>query len=263
MDLSEKKILVTGGSKGIGKSLVKEFVNRGARDIAIMARGAESLKATAEEFHHENIITIKGDIASTADLDKATEVLQKKWGKLDILVNNAGVVSAGLIEEVSDEDIINQVNINLTGVILMTKKVLPLLKKSSDGAIIQVSSGLGYIAQPFYSVYAATKAAVRQFSDAMRRELHAYPLHVMTIYPTTTDTPMMVNAKVSKTMDSPDEVARRSIEGLLNKELNVIFGGEQRLEGIETNFHHPEDIDRRSIENFEAYRERTANHRAM
>ena len=79
------------------------------------------------------------------------------------------MVSAGLLSELSDEDIINLININLTGLILQTKKALPLLKKSKEGAIMNISSGYGYIAMPFYSVYAATKAAVGQFSDAMRK----------------------------------------------------------------------------------------------
>lgn len=106
-------------------------------------------------------------MAKAADMDKAIAAVSEHWGGLDILINNAGVVSAGLLTDLSDEDIINQVNINVTGLILLTKKALPLLIKSKEGAIMNMSSGYGYIAMPFYSVYAATKAAVGQFSDAI------------------------------------------------------------------------------------------------
>lgn len=127
---------------------------------------------------------------------------------------------------------------------------------------MNMSSGYGYLAMPFYSVYAATKAAVRQFSDAMRRELHQYPLHIMTVYPGATDTDMMKTAVVTQ-MDTAEDVARASIAGLLNKEINVILGGKEREEQIKLNFLKPEKIDKVAIANFEALRERTQNHRSM
>src|SRR5690606_24198830 len=126
---------------------------------------------------------------------------------------------AGFLEEMTDKDIIDQININVTGLILLTKKSIGLLKKSKGGAIVNISSGYGYIAMPFYSVYAATKAAVAQFSDAMRRELYQYPLHVMTVYPSATDTGMMATAIVEN-MDSPESVAKASVVGLIQEEIN-------------------------------------------
>jgi short-subunit dehydrogenase len=111
-------------------------------------------------------------------------------------------------------------------------------------------------------VYAATKAAVGQFSDAMRRELHQYPLHVMTVYPSATDTPMMKTAKVGE-MDTPEEVAKASVEGLLKKEINVILGGKEREEQVKMNFLEPKKIDQFAIANFDALRERTKSHRSM
>lgn len=262
MDLKDKKIFITGGSAGIGKSLVKEFSERGVKDIAVMGRRQEPMEQLQNEFPEIDLLLIQGDISKVTDLENAMQQISQKWKGLDILINNAGVVSASLLSELSDDDIINQININLTGLILLTKKALPLLKKSEDGAIINVSSGLGYIAMPFYNVYAATKAGVKQFSDAMRRELFQYPIHVMTIYPTATATPMMDKAKVNK-MEDPDDVAKRTVELLIKKEINVIFGGEQRIKDIHTNFNDPKEMDRIAQERFEALRERTEKHRAM
>ena len=262
MELNNKKVLITGGSAGIGKSLIKELAGHGVKDIAVIGRRKEPLEALKSEFGSINFITIQGNVANTDDLNKAIATITDQWGELDILINNAGVVSAGLLSELSDEDIINQININVTGLILLTKKSLPLLKKSKEGAIINISSGYGYIAMPFYSVYAATKAAVGQFSDAMRRELHQYPLHVITVYPSATDTPMMKTAKVGK-MDTPEEVAKASVEGLLNKEINVILGGQERADQVKMNFLEPEKIDQFAIANFENLKEATKSHRAM
>lgn len=263
MDFSSKRILITGGSKGIGLALFQELKKRGAKDFAILARKIGPINDLRDAHPDVNILPIACDLGSPVSINNAILHLERDWGQLDILVNNAGVVSAGALEEVSDEDIVQQVNINLTGLILLTKKCLPFLKKSKEAAIVNVSSGLGYIAWPFYSVYAATKAGVRQFSDAMRRDLVDYPIHVMTIYPTSTATPMMDNAKVEGEMDSPEMVAEKSIDGLEKGELNVIFGGQQRLDDIQTNFHDPKKIDEKAKERYESLRKRTEEHRAM
>lgn len=262
MDIKNKKVLITGGSAGIGKAIIRELVNRGVRDIAVMGRRKEPLESLRAEFPSADFLLVQGNVALAGDLDKAAAAVSEAWGELDILINNAGVVSAGLLTEQSDEDIISQVNINITGLILLTKKTLRLLTKSSEGAIMNVSSGYGYIAMPFYSVYAATKAAVGQFSDAMRRELHQYPIHVMTVYPSATDTDMMKTAVVGE-MDTSEDVAKAAVEGLLNKEINVILGGKEREEQIKTNFLEPRKIDAFAAANFEALRERAQNHRSM
>lgn len=262
MNLKNKKVLITGGSAGIGKSIIKELVDHGVREIAVIGRRQEALDALKDDFSSVSFLTIQGNVAKPEDLDRVVAAVSDEWGELDILINNAGVVSAGLLPDLSDEDIINQININVTGLILLTKKTLPLLKKSQEAAIMNVSSGYGYIAMPFYSVYAATKAAVGQFSDAMRRELHMYPIHVMTVYPSATDTDMMKTAVVGE-MDTPEEVAKVSVEGLINGEINVILGGKQREEQIKVNFMEPKKIDEFAAANFEALRERTKNHRSM
>ncbi|MBW3127096.1 SDR family NAD(P)-dependent oxidoreductase [Hymenobacter profundi] len=262
MDLQKKKVLITGGSVGIGKALVAELVRRGVRDLAVMGRRPEALAALAAEFPAAEFLLLPGDVGRVADLDRAVAAVTEAWGGLDILVNNAGVVSAGLLTEVSDEDVIGQITINLTGLILLTKKCLPLLQQSPEGAILNISSGYGYIAMPFYSVYAATKAAVGQFSDAMRRELAQYPLHVLTVYPSATDTDMMKTAVV-RNMDSAQDVARAAVEGLLKGEINVILGGPDREAQIKLNFLEPRKIDEVAKANFEALRARTQTHRSM
>ena len=262
MNLTNKKVLITGGSAGIGKAIVAELVQHGVRDIAVIGRRPEPLQALAAEFAGVNFLLLLGNMSRVNDLDGAVASVTGTWGALDLLINNAGVVSAGLLAEASDEDVINQIAINVTGLILLTKKCLPLLLQSPEGALMNISSGYGYIAMPFYSVYAATKAAVGQFSDAMRRELAQYPLHVMTVYPAATDTDMMKTAVV-RNMDSAEDVARAAVEGLLHGEINVILGGPEREAQIKRNFLEPRKIDELAQANYEALRERTQTHRSM
>lgn len=262
MKLSNKKIFITGGSAGIGKSLVEELSNYDVKQIAVMGRRADKLDALEKQFPAVEFLKIHGDVSRLNDVKQAEQVINEQWGALDILINNAGVVSAGLLEEISDKDIISQVNINVTGLILLTKHLLPMLKESSGGALVNVSSGLGYIARPFYSVYAATKAAVKHFSEGMRRELADFPIHVMTIFPTSTDTPMMETAKTGD-MDSPQKVAKATIEGLRNKEIEVILGGQQRLEDIKTNLNNPLKMDEKVNGLYESLRIRAKQHRSM
>lgn len=262
MELKNKKILITGGSAGIGKAIVKELIRHGVRDIAVVGRKKEPLEMLKAELKSVNLVTIQADLSVTEDLNNVVLAISQEWGMLDILINSAGVVSAGLLTEQSDEDIIGQVNINFTGLVLLTKKLTSLLQKSDEGAIVNISSGYGYIAMPFYSVYAATKAAVAQFSDAMRRELYQYPIHVMTVYPSATDTGMMKTAVVDK-MDSPEDVAKATIAGLIQEQINVIVGGEKMEEQVKLNFLEPKKIDQIAADNFEALRKRTKNHRSM
>lgn len=262
MDLANKKIFITGGSAGIGKAIIEELSGKGVTQIGVLGRSIRKMDQLEEEFPMVEFLNIQGDVSQLSDVKKVAEAVKSKWGAVDILINNAGVVSAGLLEEISDEDIISQINVNVTGLILLTKHLMPLIKESSEGALINVSSGLGYIAMPFYSVYAATKAAVRHFSEAMRRELTDYPIHVMTIYPTATDTEMMETARVED-MDSPKKVAIASVEGLLNKKSEVVLGGEKQRTMIKTNLENPSQVDKKVRDQFEALQKRAEQHRSM
>ncbi len=262
MEFKNKKVLITGGSAGIGKSIIEQLVEKGVTDFAVIGRKKEPLEALKNDFPKANFITISRDVSKIDDLDKIVKKLNSEWDRVDILINNAGVVSAGRLQDISDEDIVNQININLTGLILLTKKSLPFILKSQDATIINLSSGLGLVAMPFYSVYAATKAAVKHFSEAMRRELIEESVHVMTVYPTATDTGMMKSAKMNE-MDSPETVAKAAIEGLINKKIDVILGGEDKKEMVSTNFNNPGKIDEMAKNNLDSLKERTKSHRAM
>ncbi|GBF19458.1 MULTISPECIES: SDR family NAD(P)-dependent oxidoreductase [Arenibacter] len=262
MQLEGKNVLITGGTRGIGKCMIKELVKGGVSYIAVIARDKQNLKQLSEEFQDVKFMRIAGDVGDIEVLREAAARIEDKWGHLDILINNAGIVSAGPLEDIQDEDLYDQVAVNITAVLLLTKYCIPLLKSSKEAAILNISSGLGLIGMPFYAAYGSTKAAVRQFSDSMRRELAPFNISVTCSFPTATDTDMMEKFK-GRVMDSPEFVAQRSIEGLLNKELYVIFGGEDRLKENVMNFEAPEEFDKMVAQNYEDRKKASLGHKAV
>lgn len=262
MQLKGKRVLITGGTRGIGRCIVQEMIDGGVTHLAIIARDKKSLKELSETYPEVKFMRISGDVANIDVLREAAARIEDKWGYLDILINNAGIVSAGPLEELPDEEIYDQVAVNQTAILLLTKYCVPLLKSSEEGAILNISSGLGLIGMPFYAVYGSTKAAVKQFSDSIRRELAPYNVSVTCSFPTATATDMMQKFDGME-MDSPEFVAKRSIEGLLNKELHVIFGGEQRKKDSEVNFMEPKKFDAKVAESYEDFKASSEGHKAL
>lgn len=262
MNLQNKKVLITGGSSGIGKAIVSALYQSGTKDFAVAGRDDAKLKQLEKDFPGASFLLLHGDVANLADIKSFVAKVQQEWGNFDILINNAGIVSAGGLENISDDDIISQINVNLTGLILLTKHSLPLLKQSAEAAIVNVSSGLGVIGLPFYATYAAAKAGTVNFSEALRRELKDFPIHVMTVYPTATDTPMMRSANTSN-MDTPEAVAESTIKGLLSGEIDVFRGGPQMLENRKLNFENPLEYDQKVKGMYDAMKERASQHRSM
>lgn len=262
MNLEGKNALITGGTRGIGRCMVDELVKSGIKHIAVIARDKKSLKELSLAYEDIKFLRIAGDVADIDVLREAAARIEDKWGHLDILINNAGIISAGPLEEIEDEELYDQVAVNLTAVLLLTKYCIPLLKASKEGYILNVSSGLGLLGMPFYAVYGSTKAAIRQFSDSLRRELAPDHISVTCAYPTATDTDMMKKFE-DREMDAPEMVAKRSLEGLMNKELHVIFGGEQRIKDTQLNFENPVKFDKQVAEDYEKRRASSSGHKAM
>jgi len=262
MRLKGKKVLITGGSRGIGRCMIAELIKQGVEDIAVVARDKKNLKRLAADFEGTNFLFTRGDVGDIGVLREMSSKIEDQWGYLDILINNAGIVSAGALEDIPDAEIYDQVAVNLTAMLFLTKYCLPLLKSAEEGAILNVSSGLGLLGMPFYSVYGSTKAGMRQFSDALRRELHPFNISVTCVYPTATATDMMQMFKNRK-MDTPEYVAEKSIQAMMDKELHYIFGGEQRLKDHVLNFESPEKFDTQILDSYEERRKASKSHKAI
>lgn len=268
MNLEGKRVLITGGSSGIGFAIARAMLAKGAR-VAVTGRNSERLaQAVAGLRGNELPVTgIQADVATpegrTQSLDRAIEAL----GGLDILVNNAGGVRAGRLEKTSEVEIRTMVEVDLVAPILLTQAALPHLRASDDGLVVNVTSGIALIGAPFYTTYAAVKAGLSRFGEALRRELKGEGVRVLTLYPGATDTPMMQSSKAGPelgfTREPADAVANALIEGIEANLLEVIRGGEARAKMIATNRDDPAAIDERFLTMKSALEEAVSGHSAL
>ena len=248
MDLSNKSVLVTGAGSGIGRAVAVELGRKRAR-LTLTGRREEPLRETADLVREAGgeAQVVAGDVSDPGDREKVVRAATGGFGGLDVLVNNAGNVRAGRLENLDAGDVRSQIEVNLLAPILLTRAALPALRESGDAAVVNVSSGFGLVGMPFYSVYAATKAGIAHFGEALRRELYGEGVHVMTVYPGATDTPMMESNEAGPDLgfeyESTEDVAGALVAGLEAGELEVVRGAEDRSAMTQMTRENPRELD--------------------
>jgi uncharacterized oxidoreductase len=245
MDFAGKRALVTGGSSGIGLEITRELLSRGARAV-INGRRAEVVDRAVRELKLSGTVSgIAADVTTAEGRREMLEGALEALGGLDILVNNAGGVRAGRLEAISEDEVQKMVDVNLIGPIFLTRAALPALRESGDSIIVNVSSGIGLVAMPFYAPYAAVKAGIAHFGEALRRELAGEGVRVLTIYPTATDTPMMATSGLNPPdgRESPADVARETVDAMASGRLGVVRGSADRLNIVKLNRTDPASVD--------------------
>ncbi len=183
--LQGKVVLISGASSGFGADAARLFAREGAR-VVLSARRVERLEQLAEEIRSAGgqALVVPADVAQQADLERLVRTTLETWGQIDILFNNAGFGRLDFLENLEPaRDIETQIRVNLLGVIQLTRLVLPHMLERRQGHIINMSSVAGWLAAPLYSIYAASKFGVRGFTDALRREVAPFGIHVSGIYP--------------------------------------------------------------------------------
>lgn len=179
--LHDRVVLITGASSGIGAASARAFARHGAR-LALTARRADRLAALARDLSTEALI-LPADLAQPGDVERLVEATLARFGRVDVLVNNAGAARLGWLEQLTADEVAGQVQLNLLSVIELTRRVLPGMLARGSGHVITMASLAGHIASPTYTVYAATKFAVRGFSEALRREVEPFGVRVSVISP--------------------------------------------------------------------------------
>jgi short-subunit dehydrogenase len=179
-------VLITGASSGIGEATAYELARRGDH-VVLAARRIERLRRLADDLRraYPNVrpLALQVDVTKAEELHACVEATLEQYGKLDVLFANAGVASLGWLEELDPEqEIVAQLNTNLSGVILAAREVLPHMQVNRRGHIILMSSLAGWVPMPTYSVYAASKFGVRGFGRALRREVSVWGIHVSTVF---------------------------------------------------------------------------------
>lgn len=168
MRLKDKTAIITGGATGIGLACARLFQQEGAR-VALFGRRQDRLDQ-AKKILGKPAMIIAGDITQQDDIDRLTSRVLEEWGRIDILINNAGTFATAALHETEDEAWDGIFNVNLRGVFLLTKKVLPQMLKQKSGSIVNISSILGMIAVPETAAYNASKGALNQFSKSIAVE---------------------------------------------------------------------------------------------
>ena len=180
MELKGKTVLITGGSSGYGKGIAEAF-KRNQCSVWITGRSKEKLRYVSKLL---GINYIKADVTKPEDWDNAVNAVITAGKKIDILVNNAGagIVIKPLIEQ-TDEEIIESVNVNLTGHIFGIKRVAEYMIRQKSGIIINISSVCAYHAWPGWAVYSAAKSGMEQLAESLHNELRKYNIRVTTVIP--------------------------------------------------------------------------------
>ncbi|KND91393.1 putative oxidoreductase [Tolypocladium ophioglossoides CBS 100239] len=192
--LAGKTILVTGASSGIGRSTALEFARTSPQDLRLIltARRIDSLREVAAQIGKEvgdgvKILPAKLDVSNPDDVRGFVDGLPEEWRDINVLVNNAGLVKGvARAPEIDEQDMNVVFSTNVTGLINMTQAIMPIFQKRPDGGkgdIINVGSIAGREAYPGGSIYCASKAAVRSFTESLRKELIATRIRVIEIDP--------------------------------------------------------------------------------
>ena len=233
MDNMKRTALITGASSGIGRELAKLFA-RDHYDLVLVARNSSRLAQAAAELQRQFGIAAKSfpvDLTSGSTPQFLFDQLAREGVTIDVLVNNAGYGKLGAFSEVSAEDSLGQIELNITALTQLTKLFLgPMLERKS-GKILNVASTAGFQPGPLMAVYYATKAYVISFSEALANELQATGVSVTCLCPGVTDTEFQKRAGTEQTklfrqmrpMDAKT-VARDGYRGLMKGKPLVISG---------------------------------------
>ncbi|MEN3045932.1 MAG: SDR family NAD(P)-dependent oxidoreductase [Candidatus Hydrothermales bacterium] len=228
-----KNFIITGASSGLGKELVHKIASEGG-NLLIGSRRKEIIDQIKDEIIKNfkvKVISSFLDVTDEKSVKEFAKIAAYEFESVDCLINNAGVGLYAKVEDVEESDFSKLFDVNVKGIFLVTKEFLPYMKKNGKGVIVNISSLAGYVGLPLMSVYAATKFAVRGFTDALRRELRAYKIKVIGVYPGPFESDFFKNAikkfeniniRKNKLMWADSgEVAQKIIEGIKKGKKNI------------------------------------------
>ncbi|WP_324733514.1 SDR family oxidoreductase [Pseudomonas paeninsulae] len=232
MKLSECRAVITGASGGIGQALVAALLAEGAH-LLLVGRRLGQMQSLAQRYPGQMVV-VKADISERAGRDTVVAAAQR-FGGINTLINAAGVNCFSLLDEHDETDIAELIGTNVTATLQLTHRLLPLLRQQSRALLVNLGSTLGAIGYPGFSVYCASKFALRGFSEALRRELADTQVKVLYFAPRATRTGMnaanmvAMNDALNVTMDDPLSVAAQLVEAIRREHQESYLGWPEKL----------------------------------
>jgi NAD(P)-dependent dehydrogenase (short-subunit alcohol dehydrogenase family) len=237
--LEGKIALITGGTSGVGLATAKEFVSEGA--YAFVTGRREAKLSEAAKGIGRNVRGVQGDVSSLSDLDRLFAQIKQEKGRIDVLFANAGFASFAPLGKITEQHYDSLFNTNVKGLLFTVLKAIPLMRDGS--AIILNASIVASKGLPDFSVYSATKAAVRSFAGTLTTDLKGRRIRVNAVSPRFTDTPQWhASEAVEQSMDimssgvpqarfgTPDEIAK-AVVFLAGDDSRYITGTELFVDG--------------------------------
>lgn len=209
MELESKRVVITGGSKGLGRALAEAFARRGASVVSVSRHAAE--------HGHNAIKEIRCDVAKPEQTSAAAEQAEKHLGGIDIWVNNAGVwLPPTMLEELDLVRVREMVEINLLGLIYSTREAVIRMKRQKSGTVVNIISTSALEGRAGQSCYCATKFGAAGFGKAVREEVRGYGVTVFNVYPGGMQTSLFDESRPSSygSYMDPADVAQKILENL-------------------------------------------------
>jgi uncharacterized oxidoreductase len=229
MKLQNSTILITGGTSGIGLELLKQLSTQGVAKIIITGRNSLKLEQTKHQFPDVHIV--RSNVSNPQEIEQLYREVTQKFPALNVIINNAGIMRNLDLQDTSMdlEDIIREVDTNLSGTIRMVHKFLPHLKAQKTAAIVNISSGLAFMPLPLSPVYSATKAGVHAYTQVLRLQLKNTNVKVFEVAPPSTETPLQdafsdINMGSSSPVMKVDKMVNETIKGILKDKLEILPG---------------------------------------
>jgi len=211
MNMSRKVALITGAANGIGEASARLFARKGYAVVMIdiVDRG----DAVRKEIESEGGVCrfLACDVAVEGDVTAVVEKAMEQYGRIDVLSNNAGIVLVRPLDEIKWSEYQKLVNVNVGGIFLFCKHVIPVMKKQRSGSIVNMGSVSGHVGQVDHALYGATKGAIIALTRALAWELAPWNIRVNSVSPGSVDTPMLrsdIRIESERTGKSYDEVKK-------------------------------------------------------
>ena len=192
IDLKNKVMIVTGGSRGIGASICRSAAAQGAKVLVNYVSNSESASSVVEDIEKNggDAIAVKADVTDMSSVQEMVTLALESWSKIDILVNNAAIWNESPIEMMSDAVAAETMSINFNGSLNCIRAVVPTMIKQESGSIINISSTAAQRGEAFHSHYAASKGAINSLTKSLASELGPKGIRVNSVCPGWTYTDM-------------------------------------------------------------------------